>query len=1362
MEGDRGDEIEVLIKRLEILDRLCWSPAYIRDLVDDTDHSRSTINRALNDLESLRLVERGERGIQATPVGRLTRNQVRTFLADLDDIMSAEAVLGSLPFETEITPEAIAGCEAFLASDPAPYRPLERINDDLLEATSYRALIPSLQDPRHVRLLYEHVVIDENPASLVISEGVFRALQEEFPRQMAAMARTDVFSLYVGDVPSYGLGLLGRRESSGQPTKVALYLVVLDESGSIHGLIVNDAEDAVQWGHDRYETIKQEAIDRTAELLGEPDGGRSQFRGDGRSDAIGQTLPIRLEREGFVLIDRSYFRSEPVADPPTAWRTGLSIAEVHTGYAIQRSGADTTTDGETYTEPTSETDGETYTGTDSETNGERSFASAITADLAAGHDCLLLGPPGSGKSTVCKQIACEWYEADRGPVLYRESDRGQSFAAIEDLLSVVTVQEGHVLVVVEDAARPGGEAIFDVIERLGDIEERSAGPERVSILLDAREHEWHDRSNRLKAGDELSIRHVPPVDKTDCEQLIAQFERTTGRRIDVPVEELWNAVRDRTAIGEESATNEMLRVVHRLSTYADPLADGPTALEEAVAAVYDEIADDELALSVCLCTNVLNVAGVPIDRASLHAACDSSVYDCAARQAVDRAIDRLEGQVLFPQGNGPYRTVHEAWSTALLNHVLSVIGERAAANRFGTAMSSFLALADDADRRDQIATYVGDQTVLSAIESDPTAWADRTVEELYAAGRERSQLAPLFGDGDADSIELPDACSENVRTRRPIWLGHMFLAGGYYEYAERAFERIEGTALEDVAERLLGLARVKYERSEYDEAIDRCHECLSIVDGNEVLEARSRTQLGQILVERGRYDDAERHYRAALAAFREATYAYEEAQTLLRLGEVAYSRDEYDRADEWYERALERTRELGDRRGQADALNNLASIPFRRGEYDRARQLYERSLDIKTNLGDRHGEAKTLYNLGLIATGSGVYDRATELLERSRTLFGDLGDRHGEAKAVQTLGIIAGRQGRPEARRLYEQCLELYREIDASAAEVGVRNNLAGLLKEKGAYDRAREHFERSLALATEIDDRRGTATAHKNLAEIYRMQGAYDRARQSAERGFELADELGERTLGARARRQLGLVAVRRGQYDRARELLERSYDVHVSIDQPRDVAKTLCDLAALDARTGNDDRARERAAQAVEITTDSGEREQQANAHCRLAALAIDAGRHEQAKRHLEAATDAIEGRGYTVERRLQFVRARLAFARDDVETARSHAEAALNAYDDLGRPYRRAQCSRLLARIERHQDETQAVDRFHEAIETFEDLGAVDDALETLCDLERMVDDEAAHRWRDRARRLLAAAPESIRRKHESWIGDVQPDG
>ncbi len=1061
MEGaDRTDEIATLITRLELLDRLCESSAHMRDIIDETGQARSTVHRAVNELTELGLVHRGEDGNEATLTGQLVRDQLAAYLDGFDDILTVQSVLNPLPADTDIEFDALSGGEGILSADPAPYRPSDRIHDDLTEATSYRALLPTLEESRTVRVLYEHVVTQGNPAELVVSSAVFQTLRDDFPRRMAVLGEVDQFTVLVGDVPPYGLGLLERDTGPESPVSKMAHLVVHNDNGSVHGLVVNESERGVSWATAQYEEYRDDATDRTNELIANSDGG---VRVAGNDPVIGQSLPVALEREGFVQIDASYFRNEPVSSPQTAWRTGLSLTEVHTGYAIPRIA------------PTDRT---------RESTESKHLSANITAALESGLDCVLVGPPGSGKSTVCKQVACEWYDASRGHVLYRDSSRGRAFASVDDLVATATDGDGHTLVVVEDAVRPDAESVFDAMERLA-TEDAS-----VSVLLDAREHEWNAYSERSTTLPDIDVWYTPSMRSSDCERLVAHFQRTTGKPIEMSTDQLWSAVDEE---GEsDDAPNEMLRLIHRLATYADPIGGGPTALEEAVRAQYQAVAEDETTLSVCTLVHVLNAAGVGIDRALLYAVADGDRFG-----AVDAALEFLEDDVLFPRSDGSYRTVHEEWSVAFLITLLDRDEARARA-QFGAVATAVLALSADTDRCKHIERHLEGQHALEYVIAEPQQWTDEVVELLYSLCRRRSVLSPLFHDGAHDTIALPKTCSDAIVEERSAWLGKAFLTAGYYDRAERAFERLSGD--ETANRRLVGLGQVAHKRGEYEKALTYHERGLSNAHENDDLEGEVRhlNGLGLANWRLGRYERAREYFETCQKRAKELGNRVLEAKASANLGAIAWSKGEYDLAKEHFEEHLATVRDIGHRSGEATSLNNLGSVAYYRGAYDQARSDIESSLAIRRTTGYRSGQASCLNNLGLVATRQGSLKEAKQFHESALEICREIEYPREEGHSLWGLGVVERKQENyKKAEQLFEDALAVFDKTGNRSYMTRVKLERAELTFVRGNVREAREQAEDILTIGEELEDSQMLGRCRALLGQIALADGNREEAKK-------------------------------------------------------------------------------------------------------------------------------------------------------------------------------------------------------------------------------------------------------------------------
>ncbi len=1051
------DLLRLTARREDILDTLTGGPLSPRDVVDRVDLSRSTFNRAIRELDEAGLVDRSGGNCALTLSGRLVLDRYRACQRDLEGVVATEHALGPLDPDAPVDTAVLVDATVHLAEDSTPYQPEQRLHEVVRGADRYRAVLPALEDPRHLRLLYEHVVTDDRPAELLVPGELADSLADRFPRRLAAMAETDGFDLRTGDRPPFGLVLA--TDDDG-PT---VALAVFGDQG-VHAVVVAETDRAADWAERTLEDYREGSTAVTEEFRQAPDGGVVLDT----AVADGPALLADLERQGFVRLSRDFFAGRRVPDPTTAWRAGLDLAAVHTGYAVERSL--TSGDGSVDDSPG-----------DREDEPDGTLTERLIARLTAGEDCVVVGPPGAGKSTTCKRVATEWHADDRGPVLYRESGRGVDFSDVESLVATVEGTEGQALVVVEDAVRPEASAVFEVMERLGEGGEK--GTPAVSFLLDAREREWRDPLDDVTVDrSALTIETMPPLSDRDYERLVEHFEATAGVEVDVSVDRLRERVRSSSG-DAEAAPGELVSVLHRLETRADPLTEDATSLEEDAAALYETVADDGgTAADVAVAANLLNAAGLGVHPELLYAVAPDDPA------AVEDAIDLLEGRVVFPReadrtgdaGTEPYPAVHEAWSAEFLAVFLDAAGEASARERFGRVLTRILAVADDADLRERIAGRLdGEAPYLGRVGEDPEGWVRESLDRLLEFGKQQPRLAPLFGTAETAAYELPTACPEPVQLDLIERRGRIQKNHGAYDAARAAYERL-------------------LERAQT--ADDRDYEATSL------------NSLGSVALRQGNYDDAREYFEESLAIYREIGSRRGEAKCLGNLGSVAHYRGEYDTARAYHEESLAIHREIGYRRGEAVRLNNLGTVAWRQGEYDAARNYLEESLTFYRESGDRRTEAKILTNLGLVARYRGESDAARAYFEESLATKREIGDRQGEANSHHNLGEVAKDEGEYDTAREYlEESLKICRTIGDRWGEATSLSSLGWVACNQGEYDAAREYFEESLAICRETGHQSGEAESLHGLGGVARDEGEYVVARECLETAIDILADLGE-----------------------------------------------------------------------------------------------------------------------------------------------------------------------------------------------------------------------------------------------------------
>lgn len=235
-------EVKAIVeRRSDVLATLRDDALEKRELIDELGVSRSTVDRAIEELVSVDLVSVECGRYRTTLAGRICLERFQAYVTELEETVAAQAVLEPLPKDCALPIDAVAGSERIVSAGAAAYRPLERLSQTMGSATALSVLLGRLPDARLFRRWYDHVVVDENVVHAVVSEPLFEALQTDFPRRLAAMEATDQFSLRVGPTPPYGLVVTA---GSAGP---AVTIVVFEADGGVHGLLENDRLAARHW-----------------------------------------------------------------------------------------------------------------------------------------------------------------------------------------------------------------------------------------------------------------------------------------------------------------------------------------------------------------------------------------------------------------------------------------------------------------------------------------------------------------------------------------------------------------------------------------------------------------------------------------------------------------------------------------------------------------------------------------------------------------------------------------------------------------------------------------------------------------------------------------------------------------------------------------------------------------------------------------------------------------------------------------------------------------------------------------------------------------------------------------------------------
>jgi tetratricopeptide (TPR) repeat protein len=801
-----------------------------------------------------------------------------------------------------------------------------------------------------------------------------------------------------------------------------------------------------------------------------------------------------LEAQGFLQLTPGYFaRREPVP-MLAAWRRGLNLVDVRAGHAIPRSPP-----------------------ADAETAD--TFAEYLGDALRMGTNHVLLGPPGAGKSVICRRVACAWFEADHGPVFYRESG-GVPFDEAAPLVQALAAADGHALVVVEDAVRQDATAVFDLLTRVAETPE-------VSVLLDAREGAWREATPEVDALGErpdprqqLAVTHVARPDESTLDRFIRAVESALDRSVDG--ERLRRDVR-RSQSAEKHREGDpqpgaLFYLIHRLTELArDPSTSNQevSTLTAAVTTIRTQLADaGETALAVGLAANLVNAAGLEVQPELLYAVAPDDPV------AVADAIDLLTGQVLFPREADwtheavPYPAVHEVWSATYLRQCLAADEP---AERFGRVVQAWRSLTDS-DYRERVREHLpGRSGLTDQLDANPEAWSDRILTAVFDLAERRPALAPLIGTEETAAYELPSD-DRHRRDRLRLKRGKVHQVAGAYDQAREAYaavladaEAAEDAELVRAAHRYLAEA-ARYAGA-YETAVDHAEQSLEAAKAadDRYCQATALQMLGSTAHAQGSLDRAAERLDEALAIYRELGHQTGTARAHNVRGIVAAKRGQLDRATEEFEAAMAGHRAVGDHERAGGLLVNLGAVAEQRGDLDAAKEYCTEALSVLRAAGDQRNEAEALNSLASIESKRGNLDAAADHAQTARELYRELGNEHGAAEAINTLaGVAADRGDHATAAERYRTALEINRDVGDRQGVARDLSNLGMLAAGQGDVETAIERLEAALTAYREVGDQTGEASTLADLGEVTADCGDYAAAGDYLETAAQLFSDIG------------------------------------------------------------------------------------------------------------------------------------------------------------------------------------------------------------------------------------------------------------
>ncbi|ADQ68939.1 Sugar-specific transcriptional regulator TrmB [Halogeometricum borinquense DSM 11551] len=253
---DPDDVVDAVSRRAEIMQRLLDGPQYNRDIRESVGVSRSTAYKAISELEEMGLARRGSEGYELTATGRLLFEEYRRFRNRVEAVCHPAQLLSILPADIDINFEVLEGAEVSFAERYAPNRPVTEIADVIRDADVLRGTGPVVL-PSYVELFHDQFVAGELEAELVFERAAFDHLSTDYADEFSEAVESGALEVRVTDEElPFGLLMIEK------PTQ-KVGVIVYDRGGELRGFILNDSENAVEWGEKKWERYREAAAPLT-------------------------------------------------------------------------------------------------------------------------------------------------------------------------------------------------------------------------------------------------------------------------------------------------------------------------------------------------------------------------------------------------------------------------------------------------------------------------------------------------------------------------------------------------------------------------------------------------------------------------------------------------------------------------------------------------------------------------------------------------------------------------------------------------------------------------------------------------------------------------------------------------------------------------------------------------------------------------------------------------------------------------------------------------------------------------------------------------------------------------------------------
>ena len=309
----------------------------------------------------------------------------------------------------------------------------------------------------------------------------------------------------------------------------------------------------------------------------------------------------------------------------------------------------------------------------------------------------------------------------------------------------------------------------------------------------------------------------------------------------------------------------------------------------------------------------------------------------------------------------------------------------------------------------------------------------------------------------------------------------------------------------------LGLTRLALRQGDSERAEETARSALETLKntGNARWEAMAHFELANVLVARGKPEEALGHYQTALGGFQQAQDSFQEGRTYNGIGNAYFLTGFYEKAWQSYRSSYAIARETKNGVLLSRSLNNLGGLAEATGRYAEALEYHQQSLQLKHQAKDEIGAARSNNGLGNVYFRLGDYSKALAYYKAAADIFQSQAPAE-VSFALNNLGTTLKNLERYEEALDYLQKAYEVAAANKSLPEMVVPlNNQGYVYSLQGRYEESLAKHQEALKLAREIPSPEDELHALHGIANNQFRLGRYAEALETFRRVVSLSDKL-------------------------------------------------------------------------------------------------------------------------------------------------------------------------------------------------------------------------------------------------------------